>query len=104
MRCPYCRNEIPDGALRCSACTSWLPERPPVRQWHRAREGRMLGGVCRGLANHYGLPVAAVRLATILATFLGFWGLPVYVLLWILMPLEPLPAPAPATPAHAAVP
>ena len=77
MLCPYCRTDLPPGALRCSACTSWLPDRPATREWRRAREGRMVAGVCRGLANHYGL-------------------------LWMLMPLEPelpRPAPAPAAPA-----
>jgi phage shock protein PspC (stress-responsive transcriptional regulator) len=64
----------------------------------------MVAGVCRGLANHYGLPVAAVRLAAVLTAVFGFWGLPVYVLLWMLMPLEAeLPRPAPA-PVQSAVP
>jgi phage shock protein PspC (stress-responsive transcriptional regulator) len=104
MRCPYCRSEIPDGAHRCAACTSWLPERPPAREWRRAREGKLIGGVCRGLAVHYGLPVAAVRLGAVLAACLGFWGLPVYLLLWWLMPLEPAPGIATAAPARASVP
>ena len=97
MLCPYCRNELPQGAVRCGACTSWIPERTPVREWRRARQGKMVAGVAQGLANHYGLPVAAVRLLIVLATIFGFWGLPAYVLLWILMPLEPeLPSPAAA--------
>jgi phage shock protein C len=59
----------------------------------------MVAGVAQGLANHYGVPVAAVRLVAILTTLFGFWGLPVYVLLWILMPLEPeLPRGQPAQP------
>jgi phage shock protein PspC (stress-responsive transcriptional regulator) len=89
MLCPYCRTEIPTGALRCASCTSWIPDRTPVREWRRARQGKMIGGVAQGLANHYGLPVVAVRLVAVLTTVFGFWGLPVYVLLWILMPLEP---------------
>jgi phage shock protein C len=104
MRCPYCRTEIPDGALRCGACTSWLPEHPPVREWQRAREGRMIAGVCRGLSLHYGLPVAAVRVAAVLAACFGFFGLPAYLLLWWLMPLEPAPVAAAVTQPHRAVP
>jgi phage shock protein PspC (stress-responsive transcriptional regulator) len=38
--------------------------------------------------------VAAVRLAFILATLFGLWGLVVYVALWAIMPLEPLALPA----------
>jgi phage shock protein PspC (stress-responsive transcriptional regulator) len=62
----------------------------------------MVAGVARGLANHYGVPVAAVRLVVVLTTVLGFWGLPVYLLLWWLMPVEPelaRPAAVPVQPA-----
>lgn len=95
MICPYCRTENAPGAIRCAACTSWMSERPQAREWTRAREGAWLGGVARGLANRFGLPVAAVRLAFVVGTLLGFWGLVVYAALWILMPLEPLALPAP---------
>jgi len=93
MICPYCRTENAPGAVRCAACTSWMTERPPAREWTRAREGDWIGGVAAGLAKRFGLPVAAVRLAFVLATLLGLWGLVVYVALWILMPLEPLELP-----------
>ncbi|HTN50853.1 MAG TPA: PspC domain-containing protein [Anaeromyxobacter sp.] len=98
MLCPYCRTENAPGATRCASCTSWLGERPPAREWTRAREGKMIAGVARGLASHFGLPCAAVRLAFVLATVLGLWGLVAYVVLWIVMPLEPLALP-PAVPA-----
>ncbi len=93
MLCPYCRTENAPGAVRCAACTSWMTERPPAREWVRAREGRMIAGVARGLADRFGVAPALVRLAFVLATLLGLWGLVVYVTLWILMPLEPLPLP-----------
>ncbi|GGU10549.1 hypothetical protein GCM10010289_34690 [Streptomyces violascens] len=35
----------------------------PVRKLYRSAEGRMLGGVARGLAGHLGLPVVWVRVA-----------------------------------------
>jgi phage shock protein PspC (stress-responsive transcriptional regulator) len=106
MLCPYCRTENRPGATRCASCTSWIMDRPPVREWTRARDGVWVGGVARGLANRFGLPVVALRLAFVLTTILGFWGLVVYLALWVLMPLEPLllppaperprePAPAP---------
>jgi phage shock protein C len=89
MLCPYCRTDIPDGARRCGACTSWIPDRAPAREWRRARQGKMVAGVAQGLANHYGVPVAAVRLVVIMTAVFGLWGIPVYLLLWFLMPLEP---------------
>lgn len=93
MICPYCRTENAPGAIRCAACTSWMTERPPAREWTRTREGSWIGGVASGLAKHFGLPVTAVRLAFVLGTLLGFWGLVVYVALWVLMPQEPLMLP-----------
>jgi phage shock protein C len=93
MRCPYCLTENAAGATRCAACTSWLADRPPVREWTRAREGKVIAGVCRGLANRFALPIAAVRLVFLLSIAVGGWGLLVYVALWIAMPLEPLALP-----------
>jgi phage shock protein C len=101
MICPYCRTENAPGAVRCAACTSWMTERPAVREWTRSREGAWIGGVASGLAKRFGLPITAVRLAFVLATLLGLWGLVVYVALWILMPLEPLQLP-PHAEAHPA--
>ncbi len=93
MRCPYCLTEIADGATRCPACTSWLAPSPGVREWTRPQTGRMLAGVCRGLANRFELPIAAVRVAFLLSLLLGGAGIVVYLALWIAMPEEPLALP-----------
>lgn len=103
MLCPYCRTENRPGSTRCASCTSWMVERQPVREWTRAREGIFLGGVARGLATRFGIPVVAMRLAFILGTLFGLWGLVIYVALWVIMPQEPLllaapPSQAPASP------
>jgi phage shock protein C len=97
MICPYCRTENAAGATRCASCTSWMTDRPPVRDWTRARQGRLIAGVARGLADRFGLPCAAVRLVFLLSILFGGWGLLAYVALWIAMPLEPLALP-PAQP------
>lgn len=48
---------------------------------------RMIAGVCAGIANYLGVDRALVRIAFVLAFFLGlsasFW---VYVVLWLVMP------------------
>ncbi len=98
MLCPYCRTENAAGATRCAACTSWMADPPPVREWTRARSGRMIAGVARGLANRFGIPIAAVRLVFLLSILFGGWGILVYVALWIAMPQEPLALPATASP------
>ena len=95
MMCPYCRTENAAGATRCAACTSWMTQPPPVPEWTRAREGRWLGGVARGLANRFGVSCAAVRLAFVVAALCGGWGVVIYLALWVIMPQEPLALPPP---------
>jgi phage shock protein C len=55
----------------------------------RPREGRVLGGVCAGLARRFGMDPWAARLLFVLVLFLipGSQIL-IYPLLWILMPDE----------------
>ena len=54
----------------------------------RPRTGRIIGGVCAGLAHRFGWPVFLVRLLAVIA--MVFAGLPlwVYIVLWILIPKE----------------
>lgn len=92
MECPYCRTENAENASKCAACGSWIVEKPPVREWIRAQEGRRLGGVCRGLADRFGVPVAALRLMFIGSVFFGGWGVVAYIALWIAMPVRPAKA------------
>ena len=98
MLCQYCRTENHPGAVKCAACGSWMVDPPSIREWTRARDGKMIAGICRGLSLRFGIPVAAIRLAFLLSLLLGGWGLLVYVGLWIAMPLAP--EVHPALPAH----
>jgi signal transduction histidine kinase/phage shock protein PspC (stress-responsive transcriptional regulator) len=52
----------------------------------RPRRGRVLGGVCAGLAAHLGQPVGIVRLVMVFATLVGGAGAVLYVWLWITVP------------------
>ncbi|NEA57849.1 PspC domain-containing protein [Streptomyces sp. SID13666] len=63
------------------------PADPPARKLYRSSEGRMIGGVARGLAGHLGLPVSWVRVVfVVLATFNGL-GILLYALFWFFVPL-----------------
>jgi phage shock protein PspC (stress-responsive transcriptional regulator) len=53
----------------------------------RPREGRMIAGVCAGLARRYDMPVFLVRVLTVAAAIAGL-GIIVYLALWVLMPRE----------------
>lgn len=49
---------------------------------------RLLGGVCAGFAEHTGLPVAAVRMATVLLAACGGAGVLLYLWLWAMVPTQ----------------
>ena len=74
------------------------PGRPPLR---RAVDGRMVAGVCAGLADYFDVDVTIVRVCWLLAFLLGGTGLLAYIILWIALPLAPTGAtyaPAPVAP------
>jgi phage shock protein PspC (stress-responsive transcriptional regulator) len=54
----------------------------------RPRDGRMIAGVCAGLARRFGLSVGLVRLLFVLSIILPGSQVLVYVILWLLMPNE----------------
>ncbi|NLG21183.1 MAG: PspC domain-containing protein, partial [Actinomycetales bacterium] len=60
-------------------------ERPPLR---RASEGRVLAGVCRGLADHLGLHPLALRVGVVILTMVGGAGALMYAFLWATMEPE----------------
>lgn len=55
---------------------------------YRSTNDRILGGVCGGIAKYMGWDPTLVRLAYIILSLasIGFPGLLVYVILWIVMP------------------
>ncbi|MFG1674002.1 PspC domain-containing protein [Micromonospora humi] len=58
------------------------------RKLVRPREGRMLAGVCAGLAQRFGMSAGMVRLLFLLSLLLPGTQVIVYLILWVLMPNE----------------
>ena len=54
----------------------------------RDKRNGMLGGVCAGLARHFGWSVTGTRVVYVLASIISaaFPGILVYIILWLILP------------------
>lgn len=61
---------------------------PSIRKLrlYRDTDNQILGGVCAGIANFFGIDPIIVRLLFGLSVFLGGFGIVLYILLWIILP------------------
>jgi phage shock protein C len=64
---------------------------PTSQPLMRVRNGAMIAGVCGGIAKWLGWDPTLVRVGYVILTFFtaGFPGILIYLVLWLLMPLEP---------------
>ena len=56
---------------------------------YRSTKDKMIAGVCGGLADFFGLDVSLVRLLAVIMALLGGHGVLVYIILWIVVPVQP---------------
>lgn len=61
----------------------------PYRKLYRSRQDKMIAGVCGGLAAYFNTDPTWIRLLFVLFFILGGSALLVYIIMWILVPLEP---------------
>ncbi|MEU3468697.1 PspC domain-containing protein [Streptomyces sp. NPDC006687] len=54
----------------------------------RPRDGRMIGGVCAGLAKRFGMKARTMRLTFVLSCLLPGPQFLIYLALWLLIPNE----------------
>ena len=56
----------------------------------RSRKNAMIGGVCAGIARHFGWSVTGTRVAYVLLSIFSaaFPGIIVYLILWLVLPAE----------------
>ena len=55
----------------------------------RSNTDKMVAGVCGGLAQYLGVDPTIVRLVMLLLFFTGGAAIPIYLIMWIITPLEP---------------
>jgi len=63
-----------------------------TRRLYRSRTDRKLAGVCGGLAQYFNTDATLIRVLFVVLALLGGPGLVIYLLMWILVPEEPLGA------------
>jgi phage shock protein PspC (stress-responsive transcriptional regulator) len=61
-----------------------------VKRLYRSRKERMLGGVCAGLGEYLRVDPTLLRLLFILFTLMGGQGILAYLILWVIVPDEPI--------------
>ncbi len=59
---------------------------PGERKFYRAEEGKWLGGVCKGLANYFGIDVLVVRIIFLVFFFAFGFAAIAYIILWAVLP------------------
>jgi len=83
-RCTTCYSEIHPQAVVCPHCHFRQPNAAPL---HRGAPGRILGGVCAGLAQYLGVDVSLVRVVVAFATLIsGGIICTAYFMLWAVTP------------------
>jgi phage shock protein C len=105
MYCSSCGIDVTEGFRFCPQCgtatgvnTGFTSQTGrPGRFLSRPRDDRKLAGVCSGLARYFGIDVTLIR---ILMVVFAIWppavGLILYIVCWIVMPVDPLLLPPPA--------
>lgn len=63
---------------------------PRSAKLYRSRSDSKIAGVCGGLGEHFGVDSTWIRLLFVLFFFLGGSALLVYIIFWIIVPLQPV--------------
>jgi len=61
----------------------------PARRLYRSRTSRVIGGVCGGIAQYFGIDPVIPRLLGVFLVLGAGIGLLAYIVCWIVIPLEP---------------
>ena len=60
-----------------------------AKKIYRSKKDSIIGGVCGGIAEYFGIDPTLVRLLAILIVFIGGAGVIAYIIAWIIIPQNP---------------
>jgi phage shock protein C len=95
MYCSSCGKEIGEHPAFCQFCGAAVAPVPTFaagaakRPFARYRTDKKIAGVCGGVARYFDLDSTVVRAVWLLCVLVGGCGLLAYLVLWIVMPLDP---------------
>ncbi len=97
MYCTNCGKNLGEGAIFCQFCGTRVAPLPPPsvsqpgirRRFARFSGDKKIARVCAGVARYFDLDASVVRAVWLLCVLLGGTGLLAYIVLWIVMPLDP---------------
>ena len=58
------------------------------KKLYRVKDGKMIAGVCAGLAEYFDIDVTIIRLGWVLLTFFGGCGILAYIIALIIIPKQ----------------
>jgi len=104
MICPNCQREITEHSNFCYYCGARQVVTPAGahtahKRLMRSVKDSKIAGVCGGIAEYLEIDSTIVRLLWVIAVFVPvpiFPAIVGYIVGWIIMPLAPVPAAAPA--------
>ena len=70
------------------------------KKLYRSSKDKILGGVAAGLADYFNIDPTLVRVLFVVILFLGGTGILAYIIMWIIVPEEPLIIPTSETKAE----
>ena len=80
----------PDGREVYEEQEPHTHHRPRISRLYRSRINRSIAGVCGGLADFFEIDATLCRMVTLFLILFGGISLWVYIILWIVLPDEPL--------------